>query len=316
MNKFIGLLAALLLLQVALSDQYGAWLVAAFSQYNYRHAALLLGVLLTALLVEFLTVGWQRSTARKFFQPTPSFVRDIAYYAMDLSLFLYSFGVILSFGGIAEFSAWSRPLVREHLLLDAGFGFLDPWLAATLSTLLGILIVDFCWYWGHWLEHKIPALWELHAYHHSATEMSILTTLRKHPISEPLIRALIGIPIVALNVFTAHEYILLVFAEKVLGHLAHSEIRSDWGIVGKVLVSPHFHRVHHSMIDCHQDKNFGMLFSLWDRLFGTCYRGDVPPAQLGVKDDYYNRHNLLAEMVYGYFKCCRTLAAPLRRWFA
>ena len=56
---------------------------------------------------------------------------------------------------------------------------------------------------------------------------------------------------------------------KVLNMLHHSQIISNFGLFGKVLVSPLHHRIHHSMSSEHIDKNFGNTLIIWDKLFGT-----------------------------------------------
>lgn len=46
-----------------------------------------------------------------------------------------------------------------------------------------------------------------------------------------------------------------------------------------MVVTPQFHRVHHSIEPEHQDRNFGVVLSVWDRIFGTMHRDyDVYPA--------------------------------------
>jgi sterol desaturase/sphingolipid hydroxylase (fatty acid hydroxylase superfamily) len=49
-------------------------------------------------------------------------------------------------------------------------------------------------------------------------------------------------------------------------------------------VSPQFHRIHHSIEPEHRDRNFGVIFSFWDRLFGTLYRGDGGYPATGIAD--------------------------------
>ena len=56
------------------------------------------------------------------------------------------------------------------------------------------------------------------------------------------------------------------------GGLQHSGINSDWGFIGKyIFLSPQAHRIHHSNLDCHVDKNFGHILVIFDRVFGTWY---------------------------------------------
>ena len=147
------------------------------------------------------------------------------------------------------------------------------------------LVWDFFSSFSHYLKHKIPFLWEFHKVHHCAEVMTPLTAMRRHPV-EVMIGAVItgtGIGIaVALwgGVFGAPGATwavggasIGVYLWRLLGYnLRHSHVWISYGSFwNNIFVSPAHHQLHHSRDPRHHDCNFGHIFSVWDRLFGTLY---------------------------------------------
>jgi sterol desaturase/sphingolipid hydroxylase (fatty acid hydroxylase superfamily) len=83
-------------------------------------------------------------------------------------------------------------------------------------------------------------------------------------------------------------------------YLIHSEIRSGYGWFGRwIFISPIAHRVHHSSLPQHWDKNFSVDLIIWDRLFGTyfeCGSEEDPP--LGFANNMYNQQNPLIDYLW------------------
>ena len=152
-------------------------------------------------------------------------------------------------------------------------------------TLTLALVSDLATYITHRLYHTVPALWEIHKVHHSAEVLSPLTILRKHPLFDITSRAikaammgpLQGIifflwagPVDALTAFGAN----LVFAVfHMLGAgLRHSHVWLSYGpLLERIIISPAQHQIHHSTKREHWDKNYGMMFAIWDWMFGSLY---------------------------------------------
>jgi sterol desaturase/sphingolipid hydroxylase (fatty acid hydroxylase superfamily) len=148
-----------------------------------------------------------------------------------------------------------------------------------------VLAYDFTDYASHVLLHRIPFLWEFHKLHHSAEVMTPITVTRVHPI-EQIAGAVIATPIVgiasgiAAYVFLREPSPLLLFgapAVQVLFfaggyHLRHSHVWLSWGpVLGRILISPAQHQIHHSIAPAHHDHNYGFIFAVWDWMFGTLY---------------------------------------------
>jgi sterol desaturase/sphingolipid hydroxylase (fatty acid hydroxylase superfamily) len=153
--------------------------------------------------------------------------------------------------------------------------------SAVVSAVAAAFVGDFVYYWCHRLQHRF--FWRFHAVHHSVREMSGVSAF--HHISEPLFRfALYTAP---LAFFTQDPFALPVLGWLVAlqGYYEHSQTRLNFGPLGRYLVDNRFHRIHHSIEPEHYDKNFGVIVTLWDSLFGTaCFPAANEWPDTGVAD--------------------------------
>lgn len=154
-----------------------------------------------------------------------------------------------------------------------------------LFTVTMLIAYDLSYWCYHYLQHKVPLLWELHKVHHSAEVMIGVTKDRVHPIDEIMNRWWDGLipgfvygvwlffvlDPVELTVFGLNVYMLrnvLVMMDFV----RHTHMKFSYGrYLNAVFLCPHWHQLHHSVAREHWDKNFGLALSVWDRLFGTLY---------------------------------------------
>ncbi|WP_305095736.1 sterol desaturase family protein [Croceibacterium aestuarii] len=145
----------------------------------------------------------------------------------------------------------------------------DFWLGVpeVALLLLALLIDEFMVYWRHRAEH-VPALWPIHATHHSDEAMTWLTLLRKHPLSHLFGNVIDAIPLILLG-FPAWAVIASSLIRTWWGYFIHADLPWTLGPVGKILMSPAAHRLHHIDDEVLMGQNFGGFFSIWDRLFGT-----------------------------------------------
>lgn len=144
-----------------------------------------------------------------------------------------------------------------------------------------LLLFDGLRYLAHRLEHKV--FWPIHGVHHSIRELHAANSFA-HPI-EGLIEAVcIVIPLSLVH--ASREVVLVTGAITGLQNvIIHAPTRLHLGPLRAIFVDSRFHRIHHSIEVQHHDRNFGFLFSFWDRLFGTVHepRPDEWPAT-GVDD--------------------------------
>lgn len=132
---------------------------------------------------------------------------------------------------------------------------------------IAVVLFDFCEYWLHRAGHEIAVFWAAHSVHHQSEELNIGTALRQEsqnallgwPFYLPM--ALVGVPP---DIF-GFSYLFVQYYQI----WAHTEQVGKLGWLDGVLTTPSNHRVHHAVNDCYIDHNYGGLFVLWDRLFGT-----------------------------------------------
>ena len=145
--------------------------------------------------------------------------------------------------------------------------------------IVGVLLMDLIGaYFIHWLEHRVKWMWRFHLVHHSDTNIDVTSGLRHHP-GETVFRIfftgvavfLIGAPI---GIVMLYQSISVLFA-----HITHANVNVPKGldkVLSLVLVSPNMHKVHHHYTQPYTDTNYGNIFSIWDRLFGTFAYVDDP----------------------------------------
>lgn len=150
-------------------------------------------------------------------------------------------------------------------------------------TVTMLLAYDLSYYLYHRAQHQIPILWELHKVHHSAEVMIGVTKDRVHPVDEIMNRWWDGvIPGLCYGIwlfFALDPVELTVFGINVyflrntllmMDFVRHTNWKFTYGrYLGLILLSPHYHQLHHSVAEKHWDKNFGLGLVIWDRMFGT-----------------------------------------------
>jgi sterol desaturase/sphingolipid hydroxylase (fatty acid hydroxylase superfamily) len=142
-----------------------------------------------------------------------------------------------------------------------------PWTAAWprwLLVVVTLVAMDACNWAAHWADHRTAPLWRFHAVHHTQEEMSILTAFRAHPVVHVTGFLLATVPVVALTGFHPLAPILIT-VYLCLGTLPHANVPWTFGPVGKIFVSPAYHREHHSL-EGPPGANLAIVLTIWDVL--------------------------------------------------
>jgi len=163
-------------------------------------------------------------------------------------------------------------------LPDRGNAIRALWLAFTW-----LAIRDFFYYWLHRLQHKSKWLWAEHELHHSDESLNITTSVRHHWLEMPINTIFVTAPFVYLIQPPVLTVPLVLFFSGMVGTLIHMNVRIGLGRFGWLIANPQNHRIHHSRLPEHIDKNFAQFFPVWDVLFGTYYAPSVaeyPPTGL------------------------------------
>jgi sterol desaturase/sphingolipid hydroxylase (fatty acid hydroxylase superfamily) len=194
-----------------------------------------------------------------------------------------------------------------HLIIHTGFGLLIVklsdwavakqfglvyWLNASVIFIIIIsaLVLDLFGGWlSHMIEHKVPLFWRMHIIHHADNNVDVTSGLRHHPLESVwrglfFLMAIIicGAPIYAVMIY---QTVLTVFVAFTHANIS-LPVWLDKGL-SYVLVSPNMHKVHHHWKQPYTDSNYGAVFSIWDRLFGTYMQLDKSKLRYGL-DRYYS----------------------------
>lgn len=129
------------------------------------------------------------------------------------------------------------------------------------------VIQDFLYYIHHCADHKSRLLWAVHVTHHNSEFFNITTGFRS-PVFQPLYRYIFFIPMALVGFHPLH--IMFAYsANQIWGTLIHTRKIKKLGFLEYFMVTPSHHRVHHASNERYLDKNMGMVFIIWDKIFGT-----------------------------------------------
>ena len=211
---------------------------------------------------------------------------------------------------------WHEPAIQ----LSGGVG----WTA--VHTVASVLAMDLGLFLAHYLQHRVPVLWEFHKVHHSAQVLTPFTAYRMHPVDDVLAMSLSGLFAgVVLGTFnflqpgnagaaTVLGLNAALFLYYAFGYnLRHSHVWLSYGpVLSRVFISPAQHQIHHSKAPQHFDKNFGFIFAFWDVWFGSLY---VPRAkehiEVGLPDREDEAYSSVLRLYVLPFK--RSATTGLRR---
>lgn len=146
-------------------------------------------------------------------------------------------------------------------------------------------LVDLIGYWTHRLFH-CRKWWPFHAVHHSSEDLDWMSSVRLHPVNDLVSKFCQVTPLLLLG-FNPLATISAAPFFTFYAILLHADVNWDYGPLRGIIASPVFHRWHHSKDREAWDKNFGGLFVLWDRVFGTYY---MPagrfPQNFGIPEEF------------------------------
>ena len=184
-------------------------------------------------------------------------------------------------------------------------------ITTTFYTIFAILSLDFALWVSHYITHKVPMLWEFHKIHHAAAVLNPVTAYRIHPVEKIVQGICIAIILGFVNAififfidgdvraFTIWSTSIATIGSNFYANLRHSHIWLDFGsVIGRVVSSPAQHFIHHSTAKEHLDKNFAIVFSLWDWIFGTLV---IPKEKTQLNIGLANNEHLEYSSVWGLY---------------
>ena len=179
---------------------------------------------------------------------------------------------------------------------------MSPWIAVPVF----YVVADFAFYWAHRLLHT-KYLWPFHAVHHSQQELTVLTTARFHLLDVVVLTIVTTIPAILIGFPAAVAAVtwVLMLQDKV----QHADLDWTYGPLYGVVVSPRYHRIHHAADAETYGKNYGLLFTIWDRIFGTAHASREEPVRFGV-DGLEMTESIPAQFVTPFRTVWRMIGRP------
>ncbi len=221
-------------------------------------ALISVGVILVAFLAELL-VSWRRGDGLHAGPSTRTSVKMSLVFMLPSVLLALLVTALLTV-------VWSHSPLRWSMR--------EPWHWAVL-----LVLEDFLFYWSHRASHAWRVLWASHQVHHSSERFNLSTGLRNSWVGG-FLDWVFFVPMAALG-FPPLAIALLQAVTVTWAFLQHAAYLPRLRALEWVIVMPSNHRVHHLRGPAYAHTNFGRVFSVWDRLFGT-YLEPVAEARFGM----------------------------------
>lgn len=240
-------------------------------------------------------------------------VRQTGYYRINDAINSLSVGVLSRMLDIVKALV---PLTLYVLVFEnfAVFSLSD----SLLVWFFVFVLYDFCYYWNHRLGHEMSLLWAAHVVHHSSEEYNLTTALRQS--SSSVFSWIFYLPLALLGV----DPIMLIAVGSlnlIYQFWVHTRHIPKLGWFEWVFVTPSNHRVHHAQNRVYIDRNYGGVFIIWDRLFGTFQEElESDPVIFGIRSPLKSWNPLYANIqVYAQLWRdswhTKKLSHKLRVWF-
>lgn len=158
--------------------------------------------------------------------------------------------------------------VQKHFGI---FNIKQSWLLFILL----LLCTDFLWYWYHRLAHEVNVLWAVHVVHHQSEDFNF-TVAARITVLQALARTCFWV-ILPLIGFPATMITAMLLLHGIYPFFVHTRLIGKLGILEYIFVTPSHHRVHHASNEKYLDKNYGDMFIIWDKIFGTFKKEEEEP---------------------------------------
>ena len=174
----------------------------------------------------------------------------------NIYLMLLSMGLDILMRGVCLF-------VLDYFFSFHFFQIENKWIYWTAL----LITQDFMFYLLHYVDHYVRFFWAVHVTHHSSEEFNLTVGFRSS-VFQPMYRFAYFIPL-ALIGFDGKDIMFMYSATQIYGIIIHTKYINKLGFLESFMSTPSHHRVHHASNALYLDKNMGMVFIIWDKLFGT-----------------------------------------------
>ncbi len=194
----------------------------------------------------------------------PGWLRDLGFLALNGHLFSLLTAALAGAAALAATRGLQVLGVRQE-------GSPVPGWPLVVQVVVLLVVADFLQWCIHNLLHRVPVLWAFHKVHHSVTTMDWIGNWRFHWMEIIVYRSLQWLPLAWLDAAPAAVFAVAVITT-IWGDFNHANLNVGLGPLGYVLNSPRMHLWHHDISsEGGVAKNFGIVLSGWDFLFGTAY---------------------------------------------
>lgn len=204
---------------------------------------------------------------------------------------------------LSVLSALSLWIVADRF---SGRGLLNSVPSPVVKGVLAFLGLDLTLYLWHRACHKFEVLWMFHRVHHSDLEMNVSTAFRTHLLEQLLTSLIKAVYIIALGV----DKMLVLIVESIMTFFVmfhHANIGFPGEhLLKRLIIVPYLHRVHHSVQRHEHDRNYGLVLSMWDRLFSTL--AELEPVAVGIKNN--PGPDFISQLLLGFTPVPKETPAP------
>mgnify|MGYP001368141102 FL=1 len=201
--------------------------------------------------------------------------------------------IIISFGGYIFY------LIETH----NGLWRMDA--SSPLVWIFAFVVYDFFYYWFHRMSHERQLFWASHVAHHQSEDYNLSTALRQTGTGA-FVTWVFFIPVFLIGV-PSYVFVSVASINLIYQFWVHSEHIPKLGWYEKFFVTASNHRVHHAQNDNYIDKNYGGVFIIWDRMFGTYKEEDENEAPIYGIRGTLNTFNPIWANLHIYFSIAKDI---------
>ena len=225
----------------------------------------------------------------------------------------------ISIGGLFRVIIFLNPLffLPVYYWLYNNYGFLEmpPGL---LGILIAFVLYDLFFYISHRLAHNVSFLWASHAVHHQSEVFDLSVGFRQGPF-QPILYYFIFFLLPFVGVHPLH-FLIAATAFQLYNFLVHSSFTFPLGIMNYIFVTPREHEVHHTSVKPHESHNFGGVFTIWDRLFGSFQPNSGELTEFGIDTQHESPNPVISifnpwKTLFIHTKNAHSMKEVMRIWF-
>lgn len=250
---------------------------------NIKTTGIIIGIVfITGNLLEFIYSNYKKKNFYSFQALIINFSVALLQQLTDVFnkvIFFIGFYYVQQHYSIQKLIGLQTIKVDFPFTFSSVFPFFSVNIFMLFVWLFILVIADFCQYWLHRLSHEVNIMWAGHIVHHSMEEYNYAVALRQSFI-ESLYTWIFYLPLAFFGI--PFSLFIMAYAISLIWQFfVHTRLINKLGFIENILMTPSSHRVHHGKNEQYIDKNYGALFILWDKIFGT-FEPEIETVDYGI----------------------------------